>query len=227
MDNYTGKTVVFCLPGNSYSGKFLVSFVELMNACARMQMRPLISQDYSSMVNFARCKVAGADVNRGKNQTPFGGKVPYDYMMWIDSDIVFTPEQFFQLLDMDKDIASGWYAQPGAASAGELYTPVVENMDDDFFRKHGSYQFLTTKDMEKKKHPIKVDYIGFGWVLIKKGVFENIEYPWFAPKIVNLGSGIQDVCSEDVSFCHDVKKAGFDIWLDPTCRVGHEKTLVI
>ena len=222
MDNYTGKTVVFCLPGNSYSGRFLVSFIELLDACKSLQMRPLISQNYSSMVNFARCKVAGADVSRGKHQAPFGGQVPYDYMMWIDSDIAFTPEKFFQLLDMNKDIASGWYAQPGGN-----YTPVVEHMDDEFFKKNGYYQFLTIQDMEKKKHPIQVGYIGFGWVLIKQGVFEQLEYPWFAPKLQQIGDDLQDMCSEDVAFCHDVKNAGIEIWMDPTCRVGHEKTLVI
>jgi len=227
MDNYKGKTVVFCLPGSHYSGRFLTSFVELITACHSLGLRPLISQSYSSMVNFARCKVAGADVTRGKHQSPFGSQVNYDYMMWIDSDIAFTVDNFIQLLEMDKDIASGWYAQPGGTGIGGFYTPVVEKMNDEYFKKHGSYQFLTTEDMSKKNKLTKVDYIGFGWVLIKKGVFEKIEYPWFAPKLIDLGKGIQDVCSEDVSFCHDVKKAGFDIWLDPTCRVGHEKTLTI
>jgi hypothetical protein len=222
-----GKTVVFCLPGSSYSGRFLVNFVSLIEACKDVGLTPLISQEYSSMVNYARCKVAGADVKNGKNQAPWGGKVKYDYMMWIDSDISFTNDSFFNLLKMDRDIASGWYAQPGGASSGGFYSPVVESMDDDYFKKHGTYQFLTTEDMSKKPGPIKVDYIGFGWVLVKRGVFEKLDYPWFAPKLLSIGEGIQDVCSEDVAFCHDAKAAGFDIWLDPKCRVGHEKTLVI
>jgi hypothetical protein len=222
-----GKVIVFCLPGRSYSGRFLISFVELIDATRSIGMQPRISQEYSSMVNFARCKVAGADVTRGKNQQPFGGKITYDYMMWIDSDIAFNVESFFKLLEMDKDIASGWYAQPSSASSGGFYTPVVEKMDDNFFKKHGSYQFLTIEDIAKKKDIIKVDYIGLGWVLIKKGVFEKLEYPWFAPRVHQFGNGMEEMCSEDVAFCHDVKAAGFDIWLDPTCRVGHEKILVI
>ena len=92
---YLGKTVVFCLPGSHYSGRFLVSFTQLLDDCRRAGMKPIMSQDYSSMVNFARCKVAGANVKGGKYQKPFGGKVPYDYMMWIDSDIVFTSKDFF------------------------------------------------------------------------------------------------------------------------------------
>lgn len=218
--------IIFCLPGNNFSGDFMMNFIDLLHFLASKKINYQISQQYSSMVNYARCKCAGADVKKGIIQKPFGG-ADYDYMMWIDSDIIFNNKLFTKLLDLDKDIASGWYAQPGGTASGGFYTPCVEKMDDVFFKKHGSYEFLTSEGLEQKKHPFVVDYIGFGWVLIKKGVFESIKYPWFAPKLLDLGDGIQDVCSEDVSFCHDAKDSGFDIWLDPACRVGHEKTIVI
>jgi hypothetical protein len=226
MTSIKDKNIIFCLPGRQYSGDFMIAFLELLSYVSMNGGKFKVSQQYSSMVNYARCKCAGADVTRGKNQVPFDG-LEYDYMMWIDSDIRFNTELFQKLVDMDKDIASGWYAQPGGASSGGFYTPVVQTMDDEFFKQHGTYQFLTTEDMSNKTDPLKVDYIGFGWVLIKQGVFEKLEYPWFAPKLLNIGEGMQDVCSEDVAFCHDAKDAGFEIWLDPTCRVGHEKTLVI
>ncbi len=220
------KTIIFCLPGNTYSGNFMMNFLELLSFVSQQGANFKVSQQYSSMVNYARCKCAGADVTKGKNQSPFGG-LKYDYMMWIDSDIMFNIDTFMKLIKMDKDIASGWYAQPGSNSSGGFFTPVVETMNDNYFRKNGTYEFLTTENMSEKTEPFQVDYIGFGWVLIKQGVFEKIEYPWFAPKMINLGDGIQDVCSEDVAFCRDAKDAGFEIWLDPTCRVGHEKTLTI
>lgn len=220
------KTIIFCLPGNQYSGSFMMNFIELLALVSREGASFKISQQYSSMVNYARCKCLGADVTRGKDQVPFDG-YDYDYMMWIDSDIMFNNDMFMKLVDMDKDIASGWYAQPGNASAGSLFTPVVEKMNNEYFAKNGTYEFLSTEDLTSKKESFKVDYTGFGWILIKRGVFEKIEYPWFAPKLIQLADGIQDVCSEDVSFCHEAKDAGFDIWVDPSCRVGHEKLLVI
>jgi hypothetical protein len=178
------------------------------------------------MVNYARCKCLVADVSRGKNQTPFNG-MEYDYLMWIDSDIIFNSELFQKLVDMDKDISSGWYCQPGGASSTGLYTPVVQTIDDEYFKEHGTYQFLTSDEISKKKKPFKVGYTGFGWILIKQGVFEKMEYPWFAPKLIKLGEDLQDVCSEDVSFCHDARDLKIDIWVNPEIRVGHEKTLVI
>ena len=93
-----GKTIVFCLPGRGVSYNFLKSFVtlafDLVQAGAAIQ----ISQDYSSMVNFARCKCLGANVLRGPNQLPWDGKLKYDYQLWIDSDIVFNTEKFYQLI---------------------------------------------------------------------------------------------------------------------------------
>lgn len=216
------KNIIFCLPGNTYSGNFMMNFLELVAFVSKEGANFKISQQYSSMVNFARCKCAGADVTRGKNQVPFGG-LEYDYMMWIDSDIVFNNDMFMKLVEMDKDIASGWYCQPG----GNFLTPVVETMNDEYFKENGSYEFLSAETMHDKTESFKVDYIGFGWVLIKQGVFEKIEYPWFAPKLIQIGEEMQDVCSEDVAFCHDAKDAGFEIWVDPTARVGHEKLLVI
>lgn len=218
---YLGKTVVFCLPGSHYSGRFLVSFTQLIHDCRVVGMNPVISQDYSSMVNYARCKVAGADVKRGKHQAPWGGKLDYDYMMWIDSDISFTSEDFFNLFRSKGDIISGWYSQPGGT------TPVVEKMEDDYFASHGSYKFITADEMKKRSAVFKADYIGFGWVLIKRGVFESIEYPWFAPKMMQVGRELFDVCSEDVSFCLDARKMGYNILVDPKIKVGHEKIQVI
>ena len=62
--------------------------------------------------------------------------------------------------------------------------------------------------------------------MIKKGVFENLEYPWFAPKMQVFESGaVQDMCGEDVSFCLDAKEEGYDIWCD-RIRVGHEKLVL-
>ena len=78
-----GKTVVFCLPGRGVSYTFLKSFVSLCFDLVQSGASIQISQDYSSMVNFARCKCLGANVLRGPNQLPWDGKLPYDYQLWI------------------------------------------------------------------------------------------------------------------------------------------------
>ena len=221
-----GKSLVFCMPGRGCSYVFLKSFVQMAFDLVQHGVSIQISQDYSSMVNFARCKCLGANVLRGPDQVPWDGKLKYDYQLWIDSDIVFKTEQLLQLVLMEKDIAAGWYMTEDGQT-----TSVAHWLDEDNFRNNGGVMnHETGETMSKRKKPFTVDYTGFGWVLIKNGVWEHEEmkYPWFAPKMQLFESGaVQDMCGEDVSFCLDAMDAGFDIWCDPRIRVGHEKTRVI
>ena len=257
-----GKTIVFCLPGRGGSYNFLKSFVSLSFDLVQAGAAIQISQDYSSMVNFARCKCLGANVLRGPNQLPWDGKLKYDYQLWIDSDIVFNTEKFYQLIlnaipeqavtktevfekdeegkDTDKlkgftlqvdpekerQIVAGWYCTEDGKT-----TSVAHWLDESDFRGNGGVMnHETIESISKRKKPFTVDYSGFGWLLIKNGVFEDegMPYPWFAPKMQVFESGeVQDMCGEDVSFCLDAKEAGFEIWCDPRIRVGHEKTRII
>ena len=262
---WRGKKIVFCLPGRGVSYVFLKNFVQLCFDMVQNQMSIQISQDYSSMVNFARCKCLGANVLRGPDQIPWDGKLEYDYQLWIDSDIVFNTEKFWQLLDLalpaeavteeavmekvknpetgeeteqqvgirqivdrdaERQIAAGWYATEDGRT-----TSVAHWLEEDDFRSNGGVMNHEMVDgISKRKKPFTVDYTGFGWVLIKKGVFEDkkMTYPWFAPKMQVFESGaVQDMCGEDVSFCLDAIDAGFEIWCDPRIRVGHEKQRVI
>ena len=216
-----GKTIVFCLPGRGCSYIFLKNFVQLCFDMVQNGMSIQISQDYSSMVNFARCKCLGANVLRGPEQIPWDGKLKYDYQLWIDSDIVFDSTKFWQLCDLSVPAES--VNEDGST------TSVAHWLDEEDFRKNGGVMnHETVETMSKRKKPFTVDYTGFGWLLIKKGVFEELEYPWFAPKMQVFESGnVQDMCGEDVSFCLDAIDEGWDIWCDPRIRVGHEKTRVI
>ena len=221
-----GKTIVFCLPGRGVSYIFLKAFVQLCFDLVQSGAAIQISQDYSSMVNFARCKCLGANVLRGADQLPWDGKLEYDYQLWIDSDIVFNLEAFYKLVWMDKDIAAGWYVTEDGRT-----TSVAHWLEEDDFAENGGVMNHEMVDgITKRRKPFTVDYTGFGWVMIKKGVFEHpdMKYPWFAPQMQVFESGkVQDMCGEDVSFCLDAIKAGFEIWCDPTIRVGHEKMRVI
>ena len=236
-----GKAIVFCLPGRMVSYTYLKNFVQLCFDLVQNGMSIQISQDYSSMVNFARCKCLGANVLRGPKQIPWDGKLNYDYQLWIDSDIVFNSEKFWQICDVafpanavnedgtidnakKRAISAGWYCTEDGNT-----TSVAHWLDEEDFRSNGGVMnHETIESISKRRKPFTVDYTGFGWLLIEKGVFESLEYPWFAPKMQVFESGeVQDMCGEDVSFCLDAKELGFEIWCDPRVRVGHEKTRVI
>ena len=59
-----------------------------------------------------------------------------------------------------------------------------------------------------------------------KGVFEN-QVSLVCTSDASFELRRADMCGEDVSFCLDAKKMGYEIWCDPRIRVGHEKTRVI
>ena len=152
-----GKAIVFCLPGRGTSYIFLKNFVQLCFDMVQNGMSIQISQDYSSMVNFARCKVLGANVLRGPKQIPWDGKLKYDYQLWIDSDIVFDTNKFWQLCDLalpadgkEKEITAGWYATEDGST-----TSIAHWLEEDDFRKNGGVMnHETVETMSKRKKPL-------------------------------------------------------------------------
>ena len=216
--------VLFCLPGRTFSDRFLKSWTNLMVSLTNRDITFGVSQGYDPVVYYARNKCLGGDLMRGPKQKPWDGKVPYDYMMWIDSDMVFEPHHFFELLKHDKDIVSGMYMMDDM----KHYT-TVEKWDEDFFKENGYFPFLRRTDMIGKEELISVDYTGFGWMLVKYGVFESMEYPWFRPewREFPLETPVKEFTSEDVSWCHLAKESGYDIYVDPKVVVGHEKMMVL
>ena len=63
-----GKKIGRASCGRGVSYTFLKSFVSLCFDLVQSGASIQISQDYSSMVNFARCKCLGANVLRGPDQ---------------------------------------------------------------------------------------------------------------------------------------------------------------
>jgi hypothetical protein len=186
----------------------------------------MISQQYSSVVHFARAKCLGGDVLKGPDQKPFQGQVDYDAMMWVDSDIVFKPEDFFALLESPHDVTAGLYMMEDLQNFA-----TVKEWDEDFFSKFGSFKFLKPEDLTDSPQYVPVSYTGMGWMLIKSGVIEKLDYPWFKSDTETFlgadGQTIVDISSEDVSFCRALDKVGVPVMLDTSIRVGHLKPIVI
>jgi len=211
------KKIVFCLPGKEFSGDFLVCWTNLIQHCLRQGHTMYMSQKYSPNIYFVRSIILGADVRRGENQKPFNGQLDYNFMLWIDSDIIFTPEHFDKLLSNNVDICGGVYLMDG----GKQFA-VVKDWDEETFQKNGIFDFLTPDDISKSPQLMEVAYSGFGFLLIKYGIMESLKYPWFGPKYSKMGN-CYDFASEDVSWCLKAREAGFKIYIDPTVWVRHQK----
>ncbi len=228
-------TIVFCIPGNTFSNNFLYSWTELFGFCIMNNINPILSNSYDSNIFFVRNKCLMGNVLKGKDQKPFQGKVDYDYIMWIDSDQVFNVQMFKRLLSYDLDVVSGCYLMADAKSFA-----AVKDLDQEYLMKNGCYQFLTPKDVEtwrneqedKENRLMEVSYCGLGFMLMKRGILEKIQYPWFQPSMTTIKDEndeilIQDYNSEDYYICQEIKKLGYKIHLDTSIIVGHEKKLIL
>ena len=220
--------VVFCMPGRSYSREFLLAWSDLLMQASSRGHQVMISQQYSSVVHFARAKCMGGDVLKGPDQKPFQGSVDYDVMMWIDSDIVFKPDDFFALLESPHDVTAGMYMMEDLQ-----HFATVKEWDEDFFAKNGTFKFMKPEDIVRvgeadspSSSYLPVAYTGMGWMMIRKGVVETIKYPWFHSDLQTVGS-LVDMNSEDVSFCRALQAAGHTIHVDTKIRVGHQKLMLI
>ena len=220
--------VVFCMPGRQYSREFLLAWSDLLMQASSRGHQVMISQQYSSVVHFARAKCMGGDVLKGPDQKPFQGNVEYDVMMWIDSDIVFKPDDFFALLESPHDVTAGMYMMEDLQ-----HFATVKEWDEDFFAKNGTFKFMKPEDIVRvgeadspSSSYLPVAYTGMGWMMIRKGVVETIKYPWFHSDLQTVGS-LVDMNSEDVSFCRALQAAGHTIHVDTKIRVGHQKLMLI
>jgi FkbM family methyltransferase len=213
-------TIVACIPGREFSGRFFDAWNEFVEKCHLIGVKLVVSRRYDAVVYYARNKVAGGDVRRGAKQAPWGGELDYDYMLWIDSDVLFRFEDFQALLAHKVDMVAGLYLMSDNARFA-----AVERMDEAVFAAAGEFEFLTPAKVAGRQGLLPVDYCGFGFVLVRKGVFEKLEYPWFRPLYLELG-GVSEFTAEDVGFCLMAKRAGMKMFVDPNVVVGHEKTVV-
>lgn len=228
-------TIVFCIPGNNFSNNFLHSWTEIFGYCLMNNINPILSNSYDSNVFFVRNKCLMGNVLNGIKQQPFQGKINYDYIMWIDSDQVFNVDMFKRLLSYDKPVVSGCYFMRNARQFA-----AVQEINQEYLLKNGNYEFLTPAHIEnwknipenKNNNLMKVSYCGMGFMLMKKGILEQIEYPWFKPSMSILKNEegdviLQDYNSEDFYMCQKIQELGIPIYLDTSIIVGHEKKLIL
>lgn len=222
------KTVIFAFPGRDFSGSFLINWSKTLLQLVQKGYKIMLVNDYSSFVPFSRMKTLGLDTLRGAAQVPFDGKLNYDVWMTIDSDIFFIPEQVIEIIeDTDKyPVVSGLYRMEDLK-----HYAAVKEWDTDYFKKYGTFNFINVNELDTSEKYIKVAYSGMGFFACRKGVIENLKYPYFSYPLIEIeadnGKLIRELCSEDVAFCKNLKDAGYKITVNTQIKVGHEKRLVI
>jgi hypothetical protein len=213
--------IIFCIPGNHFTDLWVHSWNDTLAVLSRAKHTWAYSMDYDPVVYYARNKVLGGNNTSGRHQKPFQGTAEYDAIVWIDSDMVWKGQDVINLINSDKFITSGCYLM-----RDNTHYPIVETLDFAKLAVSGTFDFVSREKLMLKTQPFKANYVGFGFLAIKYGVFESMEYPWFRPHWVDHDN-INDFTAEDVGFCWSAHDYGYDIWVDPAIKVGHEKLIVL
>lgn len=125
-----------------------------------------------------------------------------DYLMFVDTDVVFPIDGINRLVAHNKDIVGGMYnlKQKEPVSTIKLW-----NEDRSAFR--------AFKDEPLPKELFEVAALPAGFMLVDvKAVSGAMEFPFFP---CEFGRG------EDVAFCLNAQEAGLEVWCDPTIPIQH------
>ncbi len=153
-------------------------------------------------------------VNKGCSEKIKQELGDFDYYLSVDADIAFTPEHLSQLMKHDLDIVGAAYQY--RAQTDLIVAGLFDSCEGDVRNEY----FLPIHASGLKE----VDWIGAGFTLIKKRVFETMDYPWYREQIVEYEERDEKCAKwvgEDVGFCLGARKQGFKVFCDCDCRVRH------
>jgi hypothetical protein len=185
------------------------------------------AEDYGAMKLEKFSTLSGIALVSGARdiQTKEMLKTKATHMLIIDNDMaVIKPDAIKILLDRQKDIICGMY------TSRMLPLRLVCRLDASV-QNDDSAEY----DLIKKAEPFKVETAGFGFILIRRKVFEAVyehckHEEFITVKGFNLGWETMPFMpfvykgtynGEDGSFCIRAKQCGFDTWVDPSVLLGH------
>lgn len=131
-----------------------------------------------------------------------------DYLFMVDDDMLCPPDLFSKLVAHDKDVVAAL-----AFTRNPDHKPVIYETVNGFSNEVGmTYGFTRFVQNYPRNQLVECDAVGFGAVLIKAEVLRKIPQPWFF--------GMERT-GEDIIFCIKAKKAGFQVFMDTSIKLGH------
>ena len=209
--------VLIATPGHSLMGAYVMSLIQTTQRLNAEGISWAWLNRYASHVADAReITLANSLDNNVAETRPLYGSLTYNKILWIDSDIAWTPDDFLRLYHSDLDVVSGAYM----LETGEV-TAYPQRLG----------RGMNARDIINLTEPVKVHGVGFGFLAVKQGIFEQLTRPWFQSVEVTMTDADTGnewtfpIMGEDISWCERVGRLGFDVWLDPSVKVTHHKMM--
>lgn len=169
--------------------------ISLLATVERGKVDPMIVT--GSLVYDSRDAIARYAVDNG-----------YDYVLYVDSDMVFNAEDLKRLLAHDVGICSGLYVSRQGERKNIAYSKIIT-------RRRFPYRKPELINDNQSSGFGSVAAVGFGFCLIKTSVIKSMfkYYKSLFEPCKGLG--------EDAAFCYRARRIGFKTFLDRDVKLGH------
>lgn len=129
-----------------------------------------------------------------------------DYVMLIDSDMMFPPDALIRLLNHGLSFVAGVYR-----FRGPPFGIAAAPLDGTRLAKTGI---------------VSMAHVASGFILVRRDVLNAVGYPWMEEV---YGNSPAELVGHDVQFCRKVREAGFDVYadMDLSARIYHLGVLPI
>jgi len=146
----------------------------------------------------------GCYVEENRNgivQYAFDTGIPFDWLLWIDTDMIFPDDSLLRLLAHSKNVDSG--RTPGRADiVGANYRQRIPPYSFVGFYMDGSDAHLNEPGLHRMRH------LPAGLLLTRFDIYRKLKPPWYrAPRV-------KGEPRDEVYFCNAAREAGYEIWCD-------------
>lgn len=163
---------------------FASSLNEMIKTCVMAGIDTHVIYDSSTIL-----------LNQRENLAKQALEINADYMLWLDSDMMFPSTTAMRLMSHDKDIVAANYMKRSSPLTTVAY-PERGKWDE----------WLPLENQEELE---EVEGIGMGCILMKTHVLKDIERPWFAFEYKD-----ESWHGEDFYFQSKLREAGYKLWVD-------------
>ena len=190
--NKKGKLAV-CIPcRDTLHSAHAMSLVELVKFNTMNDMDTHVFMDASTVLLTQRERLASLALEFGA-----------EYMLWLDSDVVFPATTAVRLLSHNEDIVAANYVRRQLPAKGVAYEKIG--------------QWHKPLGFEVQDKLVPVEGVGMGCMLMKTDIFLELSKPWFE---FEWTPSSNDFLGEDMVLCRKIAATGRQIKIDTA--LSHE-----
>ena len=205
------RKLAICIGGERFSLAWISRLLEMTQLTRFHDLRFVLA--YSSNVYHTRIQLATEALSL---------KPDVDYIMWVDDDNLVSVQQILQaILDLETVSSAGMVAGWTLTGSDTAPDSSEEISCGRLVHPSCARTALSVRGLMDGVEDLKeVDYTGFPFVIMRRGMLDAVGPDGFAPYSIPYADG---VVGEDISFCIRAREKGYRVLVDRRILVPHLK----